>query len=320
MAKSEDIELGYTYDNDTYSFSWTPLAGAKYQLEMSLNQEFSQRSVIASDITEAKSDISSDVLNKVVSYQQIALSEVTLSSPITLYFRVKAYYDNIVINSVSSVLEVQFTYTEIQDDTESIYFIGGYYQCVNDDTNDWSTDYAQKLYKQEDGSYKAQIMAYDLTKGWKINQGNSWWGTPIVEGKMTLGGYDNNVTSYGSNDNTSYLVTFSPSTGKLKMENEEKRWKVIGDFNDYSLYGDEMDILRDKNNEWYVHPHSDVELKAGEEWIIKSFMNGFEILPSDVEGHFEKSKNNKFIVSEGGKYEIRWYFNKPVQYVVVIKK
>ena len=91
-------------------------------------------------------------------------------------------------------------------------------------------------------------------------------------------------------------------------------------FNDYSLYGDEMDILRDKNNEWYVHPHSDVELKAGEEWIIKSFMNGFEILPSDVEGHFEKSKNNKFIVSEGGKYEIRWYFNKPVQYVVVIKK
>lgn len=65
-------------------------------------------------------------------------------------------------------------------------------------------------------------MAYDLTKGWKINQGNSWWGTPIVEGKMTLGGYDNNVTSYGSNDNTSYLVTFSPSTGKLKMENEEK--------------------------------------------------------------------------------------------------
>ena len=320
MAKSEDIELDYTYNNDIHSFSWTPLTGAKYQLEMSLNPEFSQRSVIASDIAEAKFDILSDVLNKAVKYQQIVLPEVSLSSPITLYFRVKAYYDNIVINSLSSVLQVQFTYTEVQDNTESIYFIGGYYQCVNDGTDDWRTDYAQKLYKQEDGSYKAQIMAYDLTNGWKINQGNSWWGTPINEGIMTLGGYDNNVTSYGSNGNTSYLVTFSPTTGKLKMENEEKRWKVIGDFNDYSSYGDEMDIYRDNNNEWYAHPHSDIELKAGEEWVIKSFMNGFEIRPTDVEGHFEKSKNNKFIVSEGGKYDIRWYFNKPVQYVVVIKK
>lgn len=320
MSQSEVIQLDYTQVEGGYSFLWTPLAGAKYQLEMSLNSGFSQRSVIASDITEAKSDISSDVLNKLVKYQQIALPEISLSSPITLYFRVKAYYDNIVINSVSSVMDVQFTYTEVPDNTESIYFIGGYYQCVNDETGDWVTEYAQKLYKQEDNSYKAQIMAYDLTNGWKIKQGESWWGTPILEGKMTFGGFDNNVTSYGSGDNTSYLVTFDTSTRKLKMENEEKRWKVIGDFNDYSLYGDEMDIFRDDNNEWYAHPHSDIELKAGEEWVIKSFMNSFEIHPSDVEGHFEKSKNNKFIVSEGGKYEIRWYFNKPVQYVVVIKK
>ena len=64
-----------------------------------------------------------------------------------------------------------------------------------------------------------------------------------------------NVTESGRDGNTSYLVTFNPNNGKLSIENEEKSWKLLGDFNGYSSYASDMIIRFDGvEKEWYLVP------------------------------------------------------------------
>lgn len=308
---------------ESYKLTWSGTEGAKYIVEMDNEESFSQRAVVASGLESTEYTITNEELNKVVKYLKMAHEVSTLSSNVTLYFRVKTYFGGLETNTVSENTTVEFEYHDDTINPEVLYFVGNYYQCG------WDLGKAQKLYIQGDGSYKAQIIAYDLINGWKISK-DSWsneWGAPINNGIMT----DKNsgaqhVTQYGG-ENTSYLVTFNPNNGKLSMDNEEKTWKLLGDFNGYSSYTSDM-IIRfdDVEKEWYLVPEigeekvNYVEMKAGDEWLIRSQIRSLEVLPSNTEGHYEASSNNKFTVSESGKYEIRWYFNKPTQYIVVIKR
>lgn len=309
---------------ESYKLTWNGTEGAKYIVEMDTEENFSQRAVIASGLESTEYTISNEELNKAVKYLKIAHEVSTLNSNVTLYFRVKTYFGGLETNTVSENTTAEFDYNNVTVNPEVLYFVGGYYQCG------WDLGKAQKLYIQGDGSYKAQIIAYDLINGWKISKDMSWsneWGAPIYNGKMTdKNSGAQNVTQYGG-ENTSYLVTFNPIDGKLSMDNEEKTWKLLGDFNGYSSYASDM-IIRfdDVEKEWYLVPEigeekvNYVEMKAGDEWLIRSQIRSLEVLPSNTEGHYEASNNNKFTVSESGKYEIRWYFNKPTQYIVVIKR
>lgn len=314
---------------ESYKLTWNGTEGAKYIVEMDTEENFSQRAVITSGLESTEYTISNEELNKAVKYLKMAHEVSTLSSNVTLYFRVKTYFGGLETNTVSGNAIVEFEYNDVTVNPEILYFIGAYDLCS------WSFDNAQKLYKQENGSYKAQIIAKGLNGGWKITNGTDWnnnnnWGKPINNGIMTdknSGAQD--VTDYGYDGNTSYLVTFNPNDGRLSMENEEKSWKLLGDFNGYSSYASDM-IIRfdDVEKEWYLTTEkvveeekvNYVEMKAGDEWLIRSQIRSLEVLPSNTEGHYEASNNNKFTVSESGKYEIRWYFNKPTQYVVVIKR
>lgn len=316
-----------TSDN-SYDFSWTSADGASYQLEMDINEDFAQRAVVASGLVSSICTISSDDLNEMIKYLSIARniqpSVENLNGQMTIYFRVKAYFGGMETCLISENKTIEYDYTEVQENVLSYFFIGNYLQC------EWNFNKAQKLYEQADGTYKAQIIAYDLTNGWKISSDAAWtnnWGATISEdGIMTKGGDD--VTQYGGNNNTSYLVTFNPANGKLNMDNEEKTWRLIGDYNNYSSYGCDMIVKYDEaESEWYMVPEigeeklNYVSMEAGDEWLIRSQVRSLEVLPSDVEGHFEKSDDfSKFKVSESGNYEIRWYFNKPEQYIIVIKK
>ena len=309
---------------ESYKLTWSGTEGAKYIVEMDTEENFSQRAVIASGLESTEYTTTNEELNKVVKYLKMAHEVSTLSSNVTLYFRVKTYFGGLETNTVSENTTVEFDYNDNINNPDVLYFIGDYYQ-----SGGWNAfDKAQKLYKQENGSYKAQIIAYNLERGWKITRYN-WtenWGTEINDGYMTKNG--GNVTQYGG-ENTSYLVTFNPNNGKLSMDNEEKTWKLLGDFNGYSSYASDM-IIRfdDVKKEWYLTTEkvveeekvNYVEMKAGDEWLIRSQIRSLEVLPSNTEGHYEASSNNKFTVSESGKYEIRWYFNKPTQYIVVIKR
>ena len=309
---------------ESYKLTWSGTEGAKYIVEMDTEENFSQRAVIASGLESTEYTTTNEELNKVVKYLKMAHEVSTLNSNVTLYFRVKTYFGGLETNTVSENTTVEFDYNDNINNPDVLYFIGDYYQ-----SGGWNAfDKAQKLYKQENGSYKAQIIAYNLERGWKITRYN-WtenWGTEINDGYMTKNG--GNVTQYGG-ENTSYLVTFNPNNGKLSMDNEEKTWKLLGDFNGYSSYASDM-IIRfdDVEKEWYLTTEkvveeekvNYVEMKAGDEWLIRSQIRSLEVLPSNTEGHYEASSNNKFTVSESGKYEIRWYFNKPTQYVVVIKR
>lgn len=309
---------------ESYKLTWSGTEGAKYIVEMDTEENFSQRAVIASGLESTEYTTTNEELNKVVKYLKMAHKVSTLNSNVTLYFRVKTYFGGLETNTVSENTTVEFDYNDNINNPDVLYFIGDYYQ-----SGGWNAfDKAQKLYKQENGSYKAQIIARNLERGWKITRYN-WtenWGTEINDGYMTKNG--GNVTQYGG-ENTSYLVTFNPNNGKLSMDNEEKTWKLLGDFNGYSSYTSDM-IIRfdDDEKEWYLTTEkvveeekvNYVEMKAGDEWLIRSQIRSLEVLPSNTEGHYEASSNNKFTVSESGKYEIRWYFNKPTQYVVVIKR
>lgn len=311
---------------ESYKLTWSGTEGAKYIVEMDTEENFSQRAVIASELESTEYTISNEELNKTVKYLKIAHGVSTLNSNVTLYFRVKAYFGGLETNTVSENTTAEFDYKDVTVDHEVLYFVGNYYQCG------WDIGKAQKLYRQGDGSYKAQIIAYDLEKGWKISKDMNYsneWGHPINNGIMTdkINGAQD-VTQYGG-ENKSYLVTFNPNNGKLSMDNEEKTWKLLGDFNGYSSYTSDM-IIRfdDVEKEWYLTTEkvveeekvNYVEMKAGDEWLIRSQIRSLEVLPSNTEGHYEASSNNKFTVSESGKYEIRWYFNKPTQYIVVIKR
>lgn len=312
---------------ESYKLTWSGIEGAKYIVEMDTEENFSQRAVIASGLESTEYTITNEELNKTVKYLNIAHGVSTLNSNVTLYFRVKTYFGGLETSVVSDVENAVFEYNEDTENTDVLYFIGGYYMCGKDG---WDFNAAQKLYKQENGSYMAQIIAYNLENGWKITDAPNWdnknWGAPINNGIMTIGNQSQNVTQYGG-ENTSYLVTFNPIDGKLSMDNAEKTWKLLGDFNGYSSYASDM-IIRfdDVEKEWYLVPEigeekvNYVEMKAGDEWLIRSQIRSLEVLPSNTEGHYEASSNNKFTVSESGNYEIRWYFNKPTQYIVVIKR
>lgn len=318
--------LEISENDDSYDFSWSSSEDASYQLEMDVNEDFAQRTVIASGLTSSTYSVSSDDLNKMIKYLLIARGNQTLSVT-NLYFRIKACFGGMETYLVSESQSIEYGYTDGIENVEAYYFIGDYYQCG------WDAGKAQKLYKQTDGSYEAQIIAYDLSKGWKISSDASWtrnWGAPINEGVMTIGNDSQNVTQYGGDNNTSYLVTFNPDNGKLIMDNEEKTWRLIGDYNNYSSYNCDLIVKYDETEgEWYLVPEVEVgeeklnyvNMKAGDEWLIRSQIRSLEVLPSNVKGHFEISDNgNKFKVSESGNYEIRWYFNKPKQYIIVIKK
>ena len=309
---------------ESYKLTWSGTEGAKYIVEMDTEENFSQRAVIASGLESTEYTTTNEELNKVVKYLKMAHEVSTLNSNVTLYFRVKTYFGGLETNTVSENTTVEFDYNDNINNPDVLYFIGDYYQSGGCN----AFDKAQKLYKQENGSYKAQIIACNLERGWKITRYN-WtenWGTEINDGYMTKNG--GNVTQYGG-ENKSYLVTFNPNNGKLSMDNEEKTWKLLGDFNGYSSYTSDM-IIRfdDVEKEWYLTTEkvveeekvNYVEMEAGDEWLIRSQIRSLEVLPSNTEGHYEASSNNKFTVSESGKYEIRWYFNKPTQYIVVIKR
>lgn len=317
--------LEISKNNNSYDFSWSLSEDASYQLEMDVNEDFAQRTVIASDLTSSTYSVSSSDLNKMVKYLLITRNIQNQVGTLNLYFRLKACFGGMETYLVSEYQSIEYTYTEESENIEAYYFIGDYYQCG------WDAGKAQKLYKQTDGSYEAQIIAYDLSKGWKISSDASWtrnWGAPINEGVMTIGNDSQNVTQYGGDNNTSYFVTFNPDNGKLIMDNEDKTWRLIGDYNNYSSYNCDLIVKYDgTEGEWYLVPEigeeklNYVNMKAGDEWLIRSQIRSLEVLPSDVEGHFEISDNGKkFKVSENGNYEIRWYFNKPKQYIIVIKK
>lgn len=317
--------LEISENNDSYDFSWSLSEDASYQLEMDVNEDFAQRTVIASGLTSSTYSVSFNDLHKIIKYLLITRNNQTPTENLKLYFRIKACFGGMDTYLVSESQSILYTYIQDSENIEAYYFIGDYYQCG------WDAGKVQKLYKQTDGSYKAQIIAYDLLKGWKISSDANWtknWGAPINEGTMTIGNNSQNVTQYGGDNNTSYLVTFNPDNGILIMDNEEKTWKLIGDYNNYSSYNCDMIVkYDDKEREWYLVPEigeeklNYVKMTAGDEWLIRSQIRSLEVLPSDVEGHFEMSDNgNKFKVSESGNYEIRWYFNKPKQYIIVIKK
>lgn len=308
----------------SYSLAWEAVEGAKYQVEMDIKDaEFSQRAILENGLTSTNLDINNAVLSKAIKYLKIAHNAVTLSAEQEVEFRVKAYFGNTETGVLSEAKAVAVTYDNSENTPEAFYFIGKY--C------NWNFANCQKLYLTKSGSYKGNIIANNLTgedpnnDGWKITDKPNWnnrnWGGPINNSIMTQ--YGNNVTNYGYNNNTSYTVEFNPNNGRLTMSNEEKSWMLLGEHNNYS-FSDEskMEIVYDESNKkWYLQKKG-VKMQTGNTWQIRSQMLNMEVTPQNTEGHFETdvTDESQFTVNQTGNYEIRWYFNEPTPYVIVIKE
>ena len=77
----------------------------------------------------------------------------------------------------------------------------------------------------------------------------------------------------------------------------------------------------ESNKKWYLQKKG-VKMQAENTWQIRSQMLNMEVTPQNTEGHFETdvTDESQFTVSQTGNYEIRWYFNEPTPYVIVIKE
>ena len=304
----------------SYSLAWEAVEGAKYQVEMDIKDaEFSQRAILESGLTSTNLDINNAVLSKAIKYLKMAHNAVTLSAEQKVEFRVRAYFGNTETGVLSEAKTVTVTYDNSENTPEVFYLVGEY--CA------WKHDQTQKLYKTESGSYKGHIIAKNLYEGWKITDQPNWngrnWGAPINSGILTLGNDSKNITSYGGNNNTNYTVEFNPNNGRLTMSNEEKSWMLLGEHNNYSFSdASKMEIIYDESNKkWYLQKKG-VKMQAGNTWQIRSQILNMEVTPQNAEGHFETDVTDEslFTVSQTGNYEIRWYFNEPTPYVIVIKE
>ncbi|BDW74568.1 hypothetical protein BFINE_03630 [Bacteroides finegoldii DSM 17565] len=304
----------------SYSLAWEAVEGAKYQVEMDIKDaEFSQRAILESGLTSTNLDINNAVLSKAIKYLKMAHNAVTLSAEQKVEFRVRAYFGNTETGVLSEAKTVTVTYDNSENTPEVFYLVGEY--CA------WKHDQTQKLYKTESGSYKGHIIAKNLYEGWKITDQPNWngrnWGAPINSGILTLGNDSKNITSYGGNNNTNYTVEFNPNNGRLTMSNEEKSWMLLGEHNNYSFSdASKMEIIYDESNKkWYLQKKG-VKMQAGNTWQIRSQILNMEVTPQNAEGHFETdvTDESQFTVSQTGNYEIRWYFNEPTPYVIVIKE
>lgn len=308
---------------DTYSLTWEAIEGASYQVEMDVKDAwFSQKAILATGLDETSLTIDNAAMSKAIKYLKIARSMITRSADQEIDLRVRAYFGNTETGVLSETKSVAVTYDNSEVSPNAFYVIGQY--CG------WDHGKSQKLYNREGRSYKGHIVAYNLTgnnesDGWKITDQPNWdhrqWGAPINEGDVLTNENGTNITSFGWNGNTSYTVEFNPDNGVLKMSNEEKSWMLLGDHNNHAFGDDSKMTIVNEESKWYLQK-KDVKMQAGNTWQIRSQMLNMKVTPQNVEGHFETcaTDNEKFTVSQTGTYEVRWYFNEPTPYVIVIKK
>lgn len=310
--------------DDVYSLTWEAVEGASYQVEMDVKDVwFSQKAILATGLDETSLTIDNAAMSKAIKYLKIAHSMVTPSVDQEIDLRVRAYFGNTETGVLSETKSVAVTYNNSEVSLNAFYLVGQY--CG------WNHGKSQKLYNRERSSYKGHIVANNLTgsnpedDGWKITEQPNWdhrqWGAPINEGGVLTLGNGSNILNYGGNGNTSYTVEFNPDNGVLKMSNEEKSWMLLGDHNNHAFgYDSKMTIVND-GSKWYLQKKN-VKMQAGNTWQIRSQMLNMKVTPQNVEGHFETcaTDSEKFTVSQTGTYEVRWYFNEPTPYVIVIKE
>ncbi|WP_294554609.1 SusE domain-containing protein [uncultured Bacteroides sp.] len=317
LTTPESMDLTST---ETYSLTWSTVEGADYQVEMDVTgAAFSQRTILEAGLNTTELSINKATVSKAIKYLLLAHEVSTLHAEQQIDFRIRAYFGNAETSVLSETKTVTVTYDNSEVTPANFYLIGEY--C------NWKHGECQKLHLTESGSYKGHIAAYNLYDGWKITDQANWdnrqWGAPINDGIMTIGGSSGNVTFYGGNSNTSYTVEFNPNDGRLTMSNEEKSWMLLGDHNGHAFNNDsKMAIVYDNNDaKWYLQK-KDVAMQAGNTWQIRSQILNMEVTPQNIEGHFETAAadRSKFTVSQTGSYEVRWYFNEPTPYLIVIKE
>ena len=305
---------------ESQTLTWSAVEGAQYQVELSI-QDGTQKAVIATGLTETQLTIDNAELSRQIKYLLVAngATAATLSTQQDVSIQVNAYftYGTYLLSEKKAVTVTYNSETSVSD---VLYVIGQF--C------EWEPSNSQKLYKQPNSNnYTAQIVANNFSEGWKISRTADWsgenWGSPINDGGILTSnqyGQNDNIYSYGG-ENTSYTMSFDPNTGKLTMYDEEKSWMLVGDHNSYTFGNDSKMSLVQEEAVWYL-AKTDVAMSAGDEWQIRSQVRNLEVTPQNIEGHFTVSPDDadKFIITETGTYDIRWYFNEATPYLLVIKK
>ena len=122
------------------------------------------------------------------------------------------------------------------------------------------------------------------------------------------------------------IVTCLFSMLRLPFDNQKvkENYAIFNkEHNNYSFSdASKMEIIYDESNKkWYLQKKG-VKIQAGNTWQIRSQILNMEVTPQNAEGHFETdvTDESQFTVSQTGNYEIRWYFNEPTPYVIVIKE
>lgn len=301
------------------TLSWQTVEGATYQIEMGLNEgDFSQKAVLCSGTNATEWEIDKESLNQQIKYLLLANKVSAVSETQDIAFRIKAYYNSPETSVTSTTKVSTITWNNTTEEPDHVYIVGAF--------SEWGWDRCEKLYStNNDQIYRGLIVSNRLAEGWKITKNKSWnqnWGAPIKNGILTMNS-GGNIESFGHNNNTCYQVEFNQNNGMLTMSAEEKSWMLVGNHNNNS-FGDDakMEIVFDEHASKWCMKKENVTMQAGNKWNICSQVLNQKITPEGIQGHYEKSTTHKdkFTVSETGIYDIIWYFNEAVPYLLVIKK
>lgn len=241
-------------------------------------------------------------------------------APLDIEFRISSSVSNAVEAVYSNVISTNVTPFVGEREYPKIWIVGDY--CG------WNHVNSQFIYSANEDENYAGMVYFDgkAQNGWKFTPAGDWnaeWaadGTPEAEAStltlVTSGG--GNICAYSHN---SYYFEFNKLTAVLKVSKAHDVWGIVGEHNGWGSTPDVAMTFgkEDKNGVTQHFLEATLDLKANAGWKIRPDGKwGDDIGPGAVDTAVD-GKDGNFFVPEDGNYTIKWYFNKVVQQLVVIK-
>lgn len=334
-AQLSGLDDSYVLDknkgNETaFTLEWTKpdmtyQAAVTNMLQMDLAEKsFSQPITLAASTNEVQYSITVGDLNKQI---MTLLSKYDIELPdgesVDVAFRIGSSISTVIDTLFSNVLTSAITPYAGEAVYPSIAVRGSY--------SGWDFNNSQLIYSiNSDNNYAGMVYFNGKAQeGWKMCGDENWtvdnWGAgsdmseEAPQVTLIQNGNDNIIT-YSKN---SYWVEFNNSTGVLKMNQAHDSWGLVGDFNGWGGNGNDTELSYGMDdNGFYLMAVQN--LNEGEGWKIRPDGNwGDDKGPQQLayEGDVSDKGDGNFTVTGGnGNYEVKWYFNKPEQKLIVTKQ
>lgn len=329
-AQLSAINSNYTLlSNDAeqtaFTLRWSkPLVGFSASITSFIQMDidsanFAHPITLSSSRTDTTFSISvSDLNNRILSLLQLYDKPIEST---TIAIR--------IASSISSAADTLYSNTVTSTITPYNADLAYPFIAIRGDYNGWSFTESQRLYSLNSNHLYTGLIFFDgkASNGWKLSGTEDWsvdnWASPTTitpeQTPVTLVAFGaDNISAYSKN---SYQFTFDNQTGELTINNSFDSWGVVGTHNQWNAPDTPLTLSSETVNGVYTpFLSATLQLTAGNEFKIRADENwNTNLGPQDLSGTFEDAGNGNFTVSQTGTYTIKWYFNKAVPRIEVVK-